>query len=397
MSSTNRTSDFKAPFLAGTVASITGTAASTGVVLAAFTALGANQSQISSAVFVSFICYGALSMLLSWRYRMPLSIVWSTPGAAMLIGAGALKLEFDVAIGAFLIAAVLIALTGLWPLLGRLVSSIPKPIASAMLAGVIFNFCLAPFISLADFPVIVVPAVVIWLLLSRFAQVWAAPAAMVVLFGLSAVFNPVSVSAANLIPSVAITLPEFSWVGVFSLAIPLYIVTMASQNLPGVAIMKSFGYTVPFKPVMLATGLTAAGTSIFGGYTLNLAAITAALNANEQAHKDASRRWLAAFFGGVVYLVMALAIGPIVAFVLQTPGEIVLAAAGLALMGTITNSLNVMVEQPTLRLPAVITFLVGASGVVFFGIGSAFWALIAGLLVMFFLNGFKRTKAVAQG
>jgi len=395
MSSPSRTSDFKAPFLAGTVASITGTAASTGVVLAAFTALGANQSQVSSAVFVSFICYGALSMLLSWRYRMPLSIVWSTPGAAMLIGAGALKLDFDVAIGAFLIAAILIALTGLWPLLGRLVSSIPKPIASAMLAGVIFNFCLAPFISLADFPVIVVPAVVIWLLLYRFAQVWAAPAAMVVLFGLSAVSNPVSVSAANLIPTVAITLPEFSWVGVFSLAIPLYIVTMASQNLPGVAIMKSFGYTVPFKPVMLATGLTAAGTSIFGGYTLNLAAITAALNANEQAHKDASRRWLAAFFGGVVYLVMALAIGPIVAFVLQTPGEIVLAAAGLALMGTITNSLNAMVEIPTLRLPAVITFLIGASGVVFFGIGSAFWALIAGLLVMFFLNGFKRAKAEA--
>jgi benzoate membrane transport protein len=396
MSSPSRTSDFKAPFLAGTVASITGTAASTGVVLAALTALGANQSQVSSAVFVSFICYGALSMLLSWRYRMPLSIVWSTPGAAMLIGAGALKLDFDVAIGAFLIAAILIALTGLWPLLGRLVSSIPKPIASAMLAGVIFNFCLAPFISLADFPVIVVPAVVIWLVLYRFAQVWAAPAAMVVLFGLSAVFNPVSVSAANLIPTVAITLPEFSWVGVFSLAIPLYIVTMASQNLPGVAIMNSFGYTVPFKPVMLATGLTAAGTSIFGGYTLNLAAITAALNANEQAHKDASRRWLAAFFGGVVYLVMALAIGPIVAFVLQTPSEIVLAAAGLALMGTITNSLNAMVEIQTLRLPAVITFLVGASGVVFFGIGSAFWALIAGLLVMFFLNGFKRTKAEAQ-
>lgn len=393
MSTVIPSSDFKAPFLAGTVASITGTAASTGVVLAAFTALGANQSQVSSAVFVSFICYGALSMLLSWRYRMPLSIVWSTPGAAMLIGAGALHVNFSVAIGAFLIAAILIALTGLWPLLGRIVSSIPKPIASAMLAGVIFNFCLAPFVSLADFPVIVVPAVVIWLVLYRFAQVWAAPAAMVVLFGLSAVFNPVSVSAANLIPTVAITLPEFSWVGVFGLAIPLYIVTMASQNLPGVAIMKSFGYEVPFKPVMLATGLTAAGTSIFGGYTLNLAAITAALNANEQAHKDASRRWQAAFFGGVVYLVMALAIGPIVAFVLQTPKEIVLAAAGLALMGTITNSLNAMVEQAALRLPAVITFLVGASGVVFFGIGSAFWALIAGLLVMFFLNGFKRAKA----
>lgn len=389
MSSVTKTAGLKAPFLAGTVASITGTAASTGVVLAAFTALGASQNQVSSAVLVSFICYGALSMILSWRYRMPLSIVWSTPGAAMLIGAGALNLNFAVAIGAFLIAAILIALTGLWPALGRLVSSIPKPIASAMLAGVIFNFCLAPFVSLQDFPKIVVPAVVVWLLLYKFAQVWAAPAAMVVLFGLSAVFNPVNVSAANLIPTVSITLPEFSLVGVFGLAIPLYIVTMASQNLPGVAIMKSFGYTVPFKPVMLATGLTAAGTSIFGGYTLNLAAITAALNANEQAHKDASRRWLAAFFGGVVYLVMALALGPIVAFVLQTPKEIVLAAAGLALMGTITNSLTAMVDAPSLRLPAVITFLVGASGVVFFGIGSAFWALIAGLLVMLLLNGFK--------
>lgn len=389
MSNVHRIADLKAPFLAGTVASITGTAASTGVVLAAFTALGASQSQISSAVFVSFICYGLLSMLLSWRYRMPLSIVWSTPGAAMLIGAGALNLNFEVAIGAFLIAAILIALTGLWPALGRLVSSIPKPIASAMLAGVIFNFCLAPFVSLADFPKIVVPAVVVWLVLYKFAQVWAAPAAMVVLFGLSAIYNPVSVSAANLIPSIAVTLPEFTVVGVFGLAIPLYIVTMASQNLPGVAIMKSFGYTVPFKPVMLATGLTAAGTSIFGGYTLNLAAITAALNANEQAHKDASRRWLAAFFGGVIYLAMALALGPIVAFVLQTPKEIVLAAAGLALMGTITNSLSAMVESSSLRLPAVITFLVGASGVVFFGIGSAFWALMAGLLVMVLLNGFK--------
>lgn len=397
MSNFDKIADLKAPFLAGTVASITGTAASTGVVLAAFTALGANQSQVSSAVFVSFICYGLLSMLLSWRYRMPLSIVWSTPGAAMLIGAGSLKLNFEVAVGAFLIAAILIALTGLWPVLGRLVSSIPKPIASAMLAGVIFNFCLAPFVSLADFPKIVVPAVVVWLVLYKFAQVWAAPAAMVVLFGLSAIYNPVTVSAANLIPSISVTMPEFTLVGVFGLAIPLYIVTMASQNLPGVAIMKSFGYTVPFKPVMLATGLTAASTSVFGGYTLNLAAITAALNANEQAHKDASRRWLAAFFGGVVYLAMSLALGPIVAFVLQTPKEIVLAAAGLALMGTITNSLSAMVESTSLRLPAVITFLVGASGVVFFGIGSAFWALIAGLLVMVLLNGLKGlTKSSAN-
>jgi benzoate membrane transport protein len=156
---------------------------------------------------------------------------------------------------------------------------------------------------------------------------------------------------------------------------------MASQNIPGIAIMKSFGYDVPFRPVLTTTGLAAMFAGFFGGFSMNLAAITAALNANEHAHKDPKRRWLASVYGGYVYLVIAALAGITVAFVLQTPRDLVLAAAGIALLGTIISALTSALEEPGLRLPAMTTFLVTASGVSAFGIGSAFWALIAGLLV----------------
>ena len=392
LSAAERFADLKAPILAGTVASITGTAASAGLVLSALKALGATPAQSTTAIFVLLLMYGALSIVLSWKYRMPISIVWSTPGAAMLIGSGQLNLGFGAAAGAFLVTALLLALTGLWPALGRLVSSIPKPIASAMLAGVIFHFCVAPFAASGDAKswFIVLPGVLVWLVLYRFATIWAAPAAMVVIFGLASWLIPGQSVSQGLLPNLALVVPEFSLAAVISIAIPLYLVTMASQNLPGVAIMKNFGYEVPFKPVMLSTGLGAAVTALFGGFSLNLAAITAALNANDHAHKNPARRWLASVSGGVVYIAMAFVTGAVVAFVLNTPNDIVLATAGLALMGTIVNSVSSAVETPELRLPAIVTFLVGASGIIVAGIGSAFWALIAGLLVWLWLGWGKK-------
>lgn len=336
--------------------------------------------------------YGGLSIALSWRYRMPISIVWSTPGAAMLIGSGQLHLGFEAAAGAFLVTAVLLALTGLWPALGRLVSSIPKPIASAMLAGVIFHFCVAPFSSAANFPLILIPGLVVWLVLYRFATIWAAPAAMAVIFGIASTQFKVAATGAALVPSLNLVMPEFSLTAIISIAIPLYLVTMASQNLPGVAIMKSFGYEVPFRPVMLTTGIGAMVTALFGGFSLNLAAITAALNANDHAHKDPAKRWWASVYGGAIYIAMAFATGAVVSFVLSTPTEIVLATAGLALMGTIVNSISSAVETPELRLPAIVTFLVGASGIVVAGVGSAFWALVAGLVVWLWLGWRKKAN-----
>jgi benzoate membrane transport protein len=383
----------RAPFLAGTVASITGQAASTGVVLAALSALGATQSQIVSVVFMMLLLYGTLSIVLSWRYKMPISIVWSTPGAALLVSAGGLGFGFETAVGAFIVASVLIALTGLWPALGKLVTSIPKPIASAMLAGVIFSFCIAPFSAAGQYPLVVIPAIVVWLVLYKLAQVWATPIAMIVLFGLTAIELNIAIAVEDILPAAQLVAPQFSLVAIISIGIPLYLVTMASQNIPGIAIMKSYGFEVPFRPVMLATGIGSLLVNFFGGFVTNLAAITAALNANEQAHKDAGKRWIASVSGGVVYLFLALTAGASISFVIQAPREIILAAAGLALFSTMIGALSSIVEDPELRLPAVLAFLVASSGFTAYSIGPAFWALVAGVVVWLWLARRKKTAA----
>lgn len=378
--------------LAGLVASITGTAASAGLVLAALASLGATKSQTASAIVVVIAFYGLLSIILSMKYKMPISIVWSTPGAALLIASGTLGLPFSSAVGAFIVTGALLLLTGLWPALGRVVSSIPKPIASAMLAGVIFDFCIAPYQSAADFPWLVIPGLLVWLVLYKFATIWATPVSMVIIFASTAIAQGITVDPSEILPSIEFVVPTFDLSAVFSIAIPLYLVTMASQNIPGIAIMSSFGYEVPFKPVMVSTGFAGVVAGFFGGFSMNLAAITAALNANDQAHKNPERRWLASVYGGYVYIFVALFAGILVAFVLQAPRELVLAAAGIALLGTIISALSSAVEVVELRLPAMVTFLVTASGLSAFSIGSAFWALLAGLMVWGWLSLFTRAK-----
>lgn len=378
--------DHRAPLLAGTVASITGTAASLGIALSAFTGLGASKSQTTSAVVASTLLFGLLSIVLSHRFKMPISVVWSTPGAALLISSGALGFPFSTAVGAFMVSGLLLLLTGLWPALGRLVSSIPKPIASAMLAGVIFNFCVASFKTVSTFPLIVLPALLIWLVLYKLATVWATPAAMFIVFSLTAINLGITIPFDQLAPTLEIVVPTFDLAAILGIGIPLYLVTMASQNIPGIAIMKSFGYEVPFKQVMISTGLGTLVNNFFGGIPLNLAAITAALNANENAHKNPARRWLASVWGGYVYFVIAALAGAAAVFVLQAPRDLILAAAGIALIGTIVSALSSAMEDTSLRIPAMITFLVGASGISVLDIGSAFWALIAGLLVWAWLN-----------
>lgn len=371
----------KAPILAGGVSAVTGVAASTGVVIAAMKGLGASDGQILSTLFVATFVYGFLSIVLSLRFKMPMSIVWSTPGAAMLVAAGTLNLGFSVAVGSFIVSGVLLTLTGLWPALGRLVSSIPKPIASSMLAGVIFSFCISPFVSISEHPWVILPALAVWLVLYRFAAIWAAPIAIAVM-GIAIGFTvPIEVDNFSLVPQIVFTVPEFTVSGVISIAIPLYLVTMASQNIPGIAIMKSFDFDVPFKPTMITTGVASMISAPFGGFAFNLAAITAALNANEHAHPQHSKRYLASVYGGLIYILLALLVVPFLAFVLAVPHELVLAMAGVALFATITSALTAATEDSELRLPAVITFLVGASGFSVWGIGAAFWALVVGVLV----------------
>jgi benzoate membrane transport protein len=382
----NQALGLRAPIIAGAVASITGTAATTAIFLSAFLAIGATKEQTISMVAIMLVFYGALSIFLSWRHKMPLSVVWSTPGAALLTGASLTGVGFANVMGGILITGLLLALTGLWPKLGDLVSRIPKSIASAMLAGVIFNFCVAPFIASASYPTLVLPVIAVWMLLYWLAPLWASPVAIVLAFTLIGINQGLSVSASDWLIGINMVQPEFSIASVFTIALPLYLVAMASQNIPGIAIMKSFGYEVPFRSSLVTTGLGTVVASFFGGFVMNLAAITAALNANEQAHKDPTKRWIASVSGGLVYWVFAVFAGVAVAFVYQTPRELLLAASGLALLPTIVNSFNVMLETAEQRLPAVITFLVASSGVAFFSVGAAFWAILLGLALIALLK-----------
>jgi len=378
----SKAADLKAPIIAGTVASITGTAATTAIFLSAFVAIGATKAQTVSMVAIMLVFYGSLSILLIWRFKMPLSVVWSTPGAALLAGSSVTGIGFNNAMGGILVCGLLLALTGLWPKLGEIVSAIPKSIASAMLAGVIFSFCVAPFAASADYPMLVLPVIAVWLILYWLAPVWASPVAIVLAFTLIGLNQGLSVSAADWLITVELVQPSFNLASIFTIALPLYLVAMASQNIPGIAIMNSYGYKVPFRASLTTTGLGTVAASFLGGFVMNLAAITAALNANEQAHKDPSKRWLASVSGGVVYWIFAIFTGIAVAFVYQTPRDLLLAASGLALLPTIVNAFNVMVETASERLPAVITFLIASSGVAFFSVGAAFWAILAGLAVI---------------
>ena len=375
-------SDLRAPILAGTVASVTGTAATTAIFLSAFVAIGATKEQTVSMVALMLVFYGSLSILLSCRFKMPLSVVWSTPGAALLASSSVSGIGFENVMGGISVCGLLLALTGLWPKLGELVSSIPKSIASAMLAGVIFSFCVAPFAASAQYPMLVIPVIVVWIALYWLAPLWAAPVAIVLAFTLIGLNQGLVVSASDWFVNVALVQPSFNLASIFTIALPLYLVAMASQNIPGIAIMNSYGFKVPFKASLTTTGLGTVAASFLGGFVMNLAAITAALNANEQAHKDPAKRWIASVSGGVVYLVFALFAGVAVAFVYQTPRDLLLAASGLALLPTIVNAFNTMVENASERLPAVITFLIASSGIAFFSVGAAFWAILAGLLVI---------------
>jgi benzoate membrane transport protein len=379
--------ELKAPIIAGFVASISGSAATFGIAIAGLVAMGATREQTFTALFVLLIGYGLLSTALSYRYKMPISIVWSTPGAAFLAASAGLGLEFEQAVGGFLLSGVLLTITGFWPALSKLVQRIPASIASAMLAGILFTFVITTVKASVDYPLLVLPFVLVWFVLNRISPVWATPIAIVLAFGLiNAQVGTGWLENASLFPSFDIVIPSFELVPMFSIGIPLYLITMASQNLPGIAIMKGFGYKVPVRAVIGSTGLATVVASFFGGFGMNLAAITAAINANEQAAKDPKRRWVASFVGGLVYWLFAIGAGFFAAFVLAVPSELLLAVVGLALLPSFISAIGISLEDPKTRLPASITFIVGAAGISVIGIGGAFWALVAGMLVLAWQN-----------
>ncbi len=384
------------PISAGVVSALVGFTSAFVVVLTGLVGVGASPDEAASGLLAVSVTMGLSCILLAAWTRMPITVAWSTPGAALLASTGAVDGGWPAAVGAFVVTGVLIVLTGLVPQLGALMAGIPTAVAQAMLAGVLFQLCLGPVTGLATNPVAVAPVVAAWLVAARFRPRWAAPLAFLtaaVVIAAHVAWSTTSVDTADLVPRVEVTVPTFGVAGLLGIALPLYLVTMAAQNVPGVAVMKGLGYQVPWRRSMLVTG---AGTLLgapAGGHAINLAAISAALAAGPEAGEDRSRRWIASVTAGVVLVLLGTASAAFGALVVLAPAGVIPAVAGLALLTTLTSSMHAALSDPDERIPAVIAFLVAASGLAIAGVSAAFWALVAGLLVRLVLRVGRRTGA----
>lgn len=386
-SAPTRPFDLAQPIFSGVLASIVGSASSFAIVLQGFLAVGATQEQAASGLFALSLSMGIVGIVLGAVTKMPLAIAWSTPGAALLIATGSVTGGFSAAVGAFILAALLVVIAGFSRTFGRAVAAIPMPLASAMLAGILFNLCLAPVRAVGEMPMLALPIVLVWALLLRFARVWAVPAAVGVTAVMIGIFTNLPADLlANPWPSPVFVTPTLNLDAVIGIAIPLFVVTMASQNIPGLAVLRSNGFEPDVRPVFVSTGIVSALGALIGGQLINLAAITAALCAGPDAHPDRSKRYVAAIAGGFAYLLFALGAGAAAAFISAAPPILIEAVAGLALIGALATSLTGAVADEEFRLPAVLTFVTAASGLTLFGIGAAFWGLIVGGAVYLLLR-----------
>ena len=363
---------------AGLLAAFVGFASTFAVVLQGLMAVGATRAEAASGLMALAIAMGLSGALLSLWRRQPISVAWSTPGAALLATSGAPEGGFPEAVGAFLVCGILIVVAGLWKPLGRTVERIPPALANAMLAGVLLGLCLAPVRAMGSVPLLAAPVVLVWALVFYCKRLFAMPAAVLVVVGGLIVFQGVPAGMGSLWPSPVLVRPVFTVAAALGLGVPLFLVTMASQNIPGMAVLHLNGYRPPASPLFVTTGVFSAVGAFFGGHAVNLAAITAALCAGPDAHPDPARRYWAAVVAGLTYVVFGLLAGVATAFIAASPPVLIEAVAGLALLGAFGSALLGAVSAVEGREAALVTFLVTASGQAFLGVSGAFWGLLAG-------------------
>jgi benzoate membrane transport protein len=369
----------------GVLVAIVGYASSVAIVVQGLKAMGASSEQIASGLFILGLGKGIVAIGLSLYTRMPISIAWTTPGLALLAVTPAVQGGFGAAVGAFIVVGVLIMLTALWSPLARLINAIPKAIANAMLAGIIFKLCLAPFIALKESPAIAAVILLTWVVMLKVNRLYAAPAAVVVAVTALVLTGQTGGNAALVLPTISVVQPVFTLEAMISIAIPVFIVTMASQNITGLAVLATFDFKPKPRDGLLATGFVSAVTAPFGAPAINFAAITAALCASPEAHPDPARRYVAAVVGGVGYIVLALLAGVVTALVVYSSPLLIEAVAGLALIGSFASATANALQVEEDRIPAMATLLVTASGLALFNIGPAFWGLVIGWgLYLFF-------------
>jgi benzoate membrane transport protein len=368
--------------VAGFVTVLVGFTSSGVIVFEAANAVGAGPAEIASWMWALGIGMGLTCIGLSLRYKMPVVTAWSTPGAAMLI-TGAAGIPLGEATFAFLVSALLIIVAGFSGWFERAMNRIPVTLASGMLAGVLVRFGMDLFVSMKTQFTMVAAMFCTYLLVRRLRPRYAVIAAFALGIAIAAFQGLLKLGTVRfeLATPVWIT-PQFSVTALVGVAIPLFVVTMASQNVPGMAVIRASGYPVPISPVIGWTGVANAVLAPFGAFALNLAAITAAICMGREAHEDPQRRYVASIAAGAFYVLIGLFGATVGALFAAFPRELVLAVAGLALIGTIGNGLAAALASDKEREPALITFLVTASGVTLLDVGSAFWGLLAGVLAL---------------
>jgi benzoate membrane transport protein len=362
------------------VAAIVGFGGTLAIIIAAADAVGATQLQTASWVTALCLAMAAETAWLSWRTKMPVITAWSTPGAALI--AASTGFSMGEAVGAFLVTGLLLVITGLFKPLTRLIAKIPGSVASGMLAGIVVTFAIGAVKTIPSDPWLILPLIAAFFVIRLFNPALSVLA--VLIGGGIAAFLTGRVGGlpAPELSTLTLIAPQFTLQAIIGLAIPLYLVTMASQNLSGLAVLKADGYEPAPGPLIGVTGLGSILTAPFGASTTNLAAISAAICTGPDVHPDPGQRWKTGPFYALAYLIFAAFGASLVAIFAVLPQSLIVLVAGLALLASLANALSIALKDPQERMAATITFAVTASGLTLFGIGSAFWGLIGGLLVL---------------
>jgi benzoate membrane transport protein len=372
---------------AGFVAMLVGYTSSVAIVFSAARAFGANDAEVTSWVWAVSIGMGLITIGLSLRWRIPTMVAWSTPGAAVLATAAPGQFTMGQAIGTFIVCGLAIAVIGFTGWFEKAMSRIPLALAGALLAGALTHFAIDGFAAASSRTGMIVAMFAAYLVGRRFIVRYTMMFTLAVGVTVAAATGSFHTTALRFsLAHPVFTRPSFSLPAIVSLGVPLFVVTMAGQNLPGVAALKTFDYPVPLSTTIGITGLGTMAIAPFGGYMLNLSAITAAICMSPESHEDKSRRYTAAVWNGIFYVIVGLFATAVTGLLNAFPKELVKAVAALALLMTIANNLANATYEESTREAAIVTFLVTVSGVTLARVGSAFWGAVAGIVALLVLR-----------
>lgn len=367
---------------AGFISVLIGFSSSIALIYQSVINLGGSSELVASWIFALGICLAATSSLLSLIYRIPILIAWSTPGAALLI-ASVQGFTLNEAIGAFMVSGLLILLSGISGLFAKLMNKIPLQLASAMLAGLLVNFTINLFNQANTQPLLILLMFLTYLISNRFFAQYAMISVLIVGITMIALFADVTIPSTFIATELVFITPTFTFEAIFSIALPLFIITMLSQNLPGISVLKVHHYKTPISPILTVTGFVNCVAAPFGVYAINLAAITAAICMSDAVHEQPKQRYWAVVMASIFYLLMGILAGTLMVLFDSLPREFIIALAGIALINTVKSSLHeAMKTSDLLSEASFVTFLISASNINLLGINSLLWGLMAGLLIL---------------